>query len=62
MACHLFVAKPLPEPMLDLLSIRPWKTYIIEILIKIVKKKSFKKLHLKCCLQNFTHFVQVSMC
>ena len=34
MACHLFGAKPLSEPML---SIKPYGTYLSEILFEIQK-------------------------
>ena len=39
----------------DVLSIRPWGTSLKEILNEM-RTFSLKKMHLKCCLQNTSHF------
>ena len=61
MACHLFSAKPLSEPVLPNLSIRPWGTYFSEIYFK---SKSFhsRKCTWKYRLWNGNHFVSTWMC
>ena len=46
MACRLYGAKPLYEPMLDYYQLGPLGTTVSEILI-IKKKISFMKMHLK---------------
>ena len=58
MACRLDSAKPLSEPML---LIEPLGTNVSDILIGI-QAFSFKKMHLKCHLQNGIHFVSALMC
>ena len=60
MACRLAGAKPLSEPMLELLLIGPLGTNFSEILIEIYTF-SFKKIHLKISSSNGGHFISASM-
>ena len=46
MACRLFSAKPLPEPMLAYCQLDSWEQIFSEIIIEILSF-SFKKMHLK---------------
>ena len=55
MACHLFGAKPLPEPMLSYCQLYSWET---EIWIEILSF-SFKKIHLKMLSANIAVIIAV---
>ena len=59
-ACHMFSAKPLSEPVLELL-IGPLGTNLSEISNEI-HTFSFKKCIWKCHLEDGGHFVLASMC
>ena len=60
MACRLFGAKPLPEPMLSYCHMDPLVTNLCEIRIKI-QNLSFTKCTSKCRLRNGRHIVQGEM-
>ena len=55
MACHLFGAKPLPEPMLTYCQLDSWEQKFSEIWIRTLSF-SFRKMHLKCCLPKWQPF------
>ena len=59
MDCHLFSAKPLPGPMLTYCKL----DYLDKISVKLKLKSRFhsRKCIWKCCLQNGSHFVEISM-
>ena len=61
MACHLFGAKPLPEPLLAYCQLDAWEQTSVKFESKY-QNFSFKKIYLKCCLRNGGHFVAASMC
>ena len=54
---RLFGAKPVPKPMLVLLSIGPLGTNCGEIVVKY-ESFHFTKVHLKYRMRNGGHFVQ----
>ena len=60
-ACHLFGAKPLSEPMLAYCQLDPKEHVSIKFCLKI---KSFhsEKCIWKCCLQYGSHVVTASLC
>ena len=61
MSCHLFSPKPLPNQKLIYCQLDPvLGTNISGKSIKVIKISSIKCIW-KCCLQNVSHFVLVSM-
>ena len=57
MACRLFGAKPLFEPMLDYSQLNTLEQMVFEI-----QKILFQKMHLKISFENVGHFVSASVC
>ena len=57
MACRLFGAKPLSEPMLDYSQLNALEQMVYEI-----QKILFQKMHLKISFENVGHFVSASVC
>ena len=60
MACHLFSAKPLPEPMLTYSQLDPKEQTSVKFELKHTTFHSWK-CNRKCCLWNGGHFVQWGM-
>ena len=61
MACHLFWAKPLSEPMLPYCQLDPKEHISVKFCLKFESFHS-SKCTWKCCLGNGGHFVSSSMC
>ena len=61
MACHLFVTKPLPEPILTCYKLNLHEDISIHFYSKL-KKIRLMKCIWNCQLQNDGNFVQVSIC
>ena len=57
MACHMFSAKPLPEPMMTFNKLDPYEETSLKFQSKYRTFLSWKCIW-KCCLWNDDHFVQ----